>query len=131
MSAPVKTVVKMNDRAVLAIVDKGNVRALVRAGAYVQQTARRNIKFSSWPSRPGHSPHTDRGDLKHAIRYAVDKQQGSLFVGPAKSFFSIVGGVHEFGGTYMRRRYPARPFMRPALERSLPRIASFWTNVVR
>lgn len=127
----VTPIVNLNDRAILALVDRTNTRALIRAGAYIQKTARRNIKFSPFPSRPGHPPHTAYGDLKSAIRYAVDKPTSTLVVGTAKSFFSIVGGVHEFGGTYMDRKYPARPFMGPAFQRALPRVASFWTNVVR
>ena len=64
--------------------------------------------------------------LKSALWYDVDKQAGTAVIGPRFSYVAEVGKLHEFGGTRQKKKgrakYPARPFMKPALEKALPMI---------
>lgn len=83
-------------------------------------------------SSPGKPPHT-RGipgkNLRNAIWYEwANERKESIFIGPRGSHIGDVAAVHEFGGRRegkMRSAtYPARPFMGPALIRTLPQIPS-------
>jgi len=73
------------------------------------------------PSTPGTPPHTQRGRLPAAIRFAAT--ENSAVIGPRKSVIGEAAAAHELGGSYKGQHYPARPFMQPALERAAPRFA--------
>ena len=39
--------------------------------------------------------------------------------------------AHEFGGRYKRQKYPKRPFMGPALEKTNDRLPKLWAGSVK
>jgi phage gpG-like protein len=75
-------------------------------------------------SPPGTPPYTHTGRLKKAILFAYNRATESVVVGPSERITDI-GGLHEKGGRRRGRRYPARPFMRPARQKSIPKLAGF------
>jgi hypothetical protein len=79
-------------------VDRGTIWSLGRAGSYIWGIARKSIKQSKEYSQPGQPPHTRKGLLKRAIRFAVEKEKGTVVVGPVASEFGDIGRLHEFGG---------------------------------
>ena len=117
-------------KKVLAAADKGIFTSLHRAAFVIWKTAKESIVKSSRPAVPGHPPHTKRGRLRSAIRYDVDKQAQVAVIGPRLSVVARSAAAHEFGGKYLGDRFPARPFMGPALEGKRDRIAGQWRNSV-
>ena len=104
-------------------------------------------------SPPGHPPFTHTGFLREDIVYAFDPRHESVLVGPWRSPW--LNALHEFGGSvgmteyegggvsfllrstqraprHTKRvksftaRYPARPFMGPALEKAQPDLTRMW-----
>ncbi len=127
-----------NTRRVRRAVDKAKRRVLIRQGAYLRKVAQHLIHRRPGASRPGNPPHSHVGLLRDQIFYGYDRAAESVVVGP--HVFNAgrdVPGVHEFGGTLPSRRghraarYPARPYMGPALERSEPKLARFWHDSVK
>ena len=110
---------------------RANITSLAHAGASIRLTARRSIRRRKGPSAPGTPPHTRRGLLRNAILYAVEPHRQSVVVGPSIEVVGTSATAHEFGGRYRRRRYPRRPFMGPALERTAPRLPRHWAGSVR
>jgi hypothetical protein len=82
------------------------------------------------PSKPGTPPKSPTGRLKKAVQFAVDRDGQSAVIGPRGDYVRNIGAVHEFGGTHYGDKYPARPFMGPALERSRPKLPRHWAGVV-
>lgn len=79
------------------------------------------------PTAPrGQPPYTHTGALRKSLAYGVSARQGRAWIGPARSKISDVGRVHEHGGRRRRKRYPRRPFMRPAMQKARPQFARFW-----
>lgn len=115
-----------------------SVKALRRGAATVRRKARESIKVSPEASPPGSPPHSRRGLLASAIVFAVSEATstliGAAIGGPAGAaigggigatigpLYDLVGesaATHEFGGERFGQQYPPRPFMGPALDRSL------------
>ena len=82
-------------------------------------------------SPPGTPPFTHTGALKAAILFAYDPSHQSVVVGPSRTRLGNIAHLHEFGGRRKGKTYPARPFMRPALERTKPKLPGFWRNSIR
>lgn len=113
------------------IVSDSMFKNIGHGAASIAQSARRSIRIGRRASEPGKPPRTRRQRrLKQAIQYAGDKSQKTYVVGVKKSMFGVVGGVHEHGETYKGVKYPARPFMRPALEMNLHRIGGAFTGSI-
>ena len=109
---------------------RGTRLALRLAAAYVRRAAANEIKVDAKPAFPGRPPHSRRGALKGAIRYA-EEVKGMLFVvGPTALEMGDVSFVHEFGGERFGRRYPARPFMGPIVARCAPYVAARFNAVM-
>jgi len=66
------------------------------------------------PSTPPDPPNVQRGNLRASIVYALTRVATAI-VGPTR--MAWYGKVHEKGGEFGGRNYPARPFMLPALHR--------------
>jgi len=120
---------------------KNAVYSLKGAAYTLSQFAKASIvrtKKGRWgASRPGSPPHTRGGakGLAASIWYDVDKDKLSATIGPRFSKVAAVGQVHEFGGKRQGKRgkakYPKRPFMAPALMKTLPMIpAKFRSGLV-
>jgi len=140
--------IKLNMDKVVKAANKGVIKRLSGIGAYVRSVARRSIRRVKRSSAAGSPPHSPSGKLKNAIRFG--KYMGRVIIGPTKTEIGLIGKTHEYGGiepekkarekmrrnrktgqlygtgqmtiAKPRRRYPARPFMRPALKVALPRI---------
>lgn len=106
----------MQTARVLKAVDTGLPSALKRAGGSVRLIARRSIR-SGRRSTPGQPPKTSTRRLRNAIAYELVDGGTACVVGPAHPGTpgGEYAGAHERGGAHLRRRYPARPFMHPAL----------------
>jgi len=123
-------------KAVRDAVDRAQRRVLVRAGQYVRRVAQHSIHRRYGASRPGHPPHSHSGLLRDQIFYGYDRAAGSVFIGPRlfRAARDVPGLLEEGGVSVWRRRparYPPRPFMGPALERSEAKIADLWKDSVR
>ena len=110
---------------------QGSIKSLGHAGAAIRLTPVRSIKKSKGPASPGQPPHTHTRRLPRAIKYAVEKNRQTVVIGPAVESFGKAGRAHEHGGRYRRERYPKRPFMGPALEKTKSRLPKFWAGSVR
>ena len=110
---------------------RAQIENLGHAGAAIRLVARHSIRRSPRASAPGKAPHTRRGQLKRAILYAVEKARQSVVIGPVYPLIGLSATAHEFGGRYRRARYPRRPFMGPALEKTRDRLPRFWAGSVR
>lgn len=114
-------------------VKEATYRNLGHWAASVRKLARQSMRPSRRPSRRGRPPHTrgKRRNLPNAILYAVEPDGSRAVVGPAYSRIKTVGKAHEKGGWFRGRKYPKRPFMGPALMKSLPRVPLFWRDSIR
>lgn len=107
-----------------------------RQAQYVRRVAMNSIKRakSGAVSRPGGPPVSHTGALKNWIRYGWDPVTGTAVVGPVRLKHFQAPRALEYGGTskWIRKtaafwrsgyqRVRARPFMRPALAKSIPRM---------
>jgi len=107
------------------------IETLGHAGGYIRKVAQHSIRRSPKPSAPGTPPHTRRGQIRRAIRYAVEKDKQSVVIGPDVDVVGTSGMAHEFGGKYKRQRYPKRPYMGPALKETEPQLPDMWKDSVR
>lgn len=115
--------------AVRTAADRAAFRNLGHAAASISRDAKSTIEKSADASQPGKPPHSRRGKLKRAIRFAYDKT--SAVIGPMFSSVGTSGEAHEFGRNYKGQKFPERPFMGPALERAKPRFARSFQGAVR
>jgi len=127
----VKVKTKFDGGKVMRAVKKGNITSLGHAGAAIRLQARHSIRKGAKASPPGTAPHTRKGRLRSAIKYAVEKARQSVVIGPDVEVAGTSGKAHEFGGQYKRERYPRRAFMGPALQRVQNRLPAFWAGSVK
>jgi hypothetical protein len=121
---------------VLAEAEKAQFYALTRTAFRVFEHSRDSIEPIEGPSAPGTPPHTHTegivksrrskrfglkrlGVLPRSIKYNVDRKEMVAVVGPTLFDAGLAGFIHEFGGEYKGGTFPARPFMRPAMDESL------------
>ena len=123
--------IEFDERRIFALVERADLTALRRAGAYIRKAARNKVATSTKSSAPGTPPNTRRGLLKNSLLFGVEKQRSAVLIGPAASIIGLAMTPHEFGGVYRGRRYPRRPLMVPTLERTAPKLAKFWANTVK
>lgn len=129
--ADAKVRVDFDPEAVKQAVQKGSVKSLRQAGAYVRKSARNAVSRSKHSSAPGTPPHTRRGLLKRSILFGVEKERQSVVIGPAYQFIGISMTAHEFGGMYRHRKYPKRPLMGPTLLKTATQISKLWADSVK
>lgn len=122
---------------VMTAAERGKLKALSKFGAFVRRRAQTSMRRRKrGVSAPGTPPFAKKGLLKKLLFFAYDPASDSVLVGPAAINKSPVPNTHEFGGLLGRRRtrkdgtrsqktvrYPARPFMKPALDAELPKFA--------
>lgn len=109
----------------------GSIKSLGHAGAAIRLVARRSIKKSPTASPPGAPPHTRRGRIRNAIKYAVSANKQSVVIGPDVEVAGTSAKAHEFGGRYKQEQYDKRPFMGPALEKTKARLPAMWAGSVK
>lgn len=107
-------------------------QAMKRASAYLMGIARRTIRRSKKPSKPGKPPHTRKGQLKRAVLFAVEGRGNNLrgLIGPSFSGVGRIMIAHEYGVRFQGRDYPERALMVPALEKSQDKLPSFWRGSI-
>lgn len=126
-TATVKTIDRT--KAVKDAADKAAFRNFGHAAASLRKDVVSSFQTSPDPSPPGTPPHTrKRKQLPRAMRFDVTKE--SAVIGPRASIAGQVGTAHEFGGDYKSQTFPERPFMKPALERAIPRFAGAWKGSI-
>lgn len=122
---------KFNPEKVKKPAKQAAFKNLGHAGAAIRMTARRSIRKSKNASPRDTPPNTRRGQLKRAIRYAVDKDAESVIIGPEYTIVGQSGKAHEFGGEYKKQNYPKRAFMGPALEKNERKLPKLWESSIR
>jgi hypothetical protein len=124
-----KVTIQNDTNRVLRKYETAAFRTFNQAAFAIRRSAVESIEKAEGPSDPGSPPHThNRMFLRRAIRYEANKE--GAVIGPRYSAVGISGEPHEFGGKYKGDVYPARPFMRPALEANLSRFASSWSGSI-
>lgn len=127
---------RLRDKQLGIFVSTRTFNSLFHAAMAIRKSAIASIRVSPNPSSPGLPPHTRKprgkrrgtGRLKSSIRFEVNKKEGYALIGPISSVLGDIARAHEFGGRYKKGNYPARPFMRPALERNLHRFAGSYAG---
>ncbi|MGE4340606.1 MAG: hypothetical protein AB7E55_32350 [Pigmentiphaga sp.] len=122
---------KSETKKVIKKAKRANIENLGHAGGVIRLTAVRSIRKRKGPAPPGQPPHTHTRRLPRAIKYAVEKKRQVIVIGPDVESFGTAGKAHEHGGRYRHERYPKRPFMGPALEKTKDRLPKFWAGSVR
>lgn len=127
ITATVKTENRMH--RVKQAAEKDAFRNFGHAAASIRKEAASSIESSPEPSPAGSPPHTRRRNfLRRAIRYAYDKE--GAVIGTMASVIGTAGEAHEKGIRYKGTEFPERPFMFPALEKSIPRFAGNWRGSI-
>lgn len=132
---------------VINAVDRASRSVLSKFGAFVRTAAKSSIRPRKKSSKPGHPPTSHSGLLKKFIFFGYSQQQTSVVIGPAKLNQKIGNApeVLEYGGkstifawdskakvkTKQTVRIAARPYMRPAFAKNLPKLPALWRNSVR
>lgn len=126
-----KATTRFDGKKVRDAARKGSITSLGHAGAAIRLQARHSIRKGKKPSPAGTPPHTRKGRLRNAIKYAVTEGKQSVVIGPDYAVAADSGVAHEFGGRFRRERYDKRPFMGPALENVKDRLPSMWAGSVK
>jgi len=117
--------------AVLKRARESTFKNLGYIGGVTRKIAQNSIKIDPKPSAPGTPPHSRKGLLKKAILYVVDKDKQSVIIGPTANVVGPAAEPHEHGGEFRGQVYAPRPFMGPALTKTLTKIDSMWKNSIR
>lgn len=126
-----KAQTKFDPRKLKAAAKRGNITSLGHAGAAIRLAARHSIKKAKGPSASGTPPHTRKGRVRNAIKYAVTAGKQSVVIGPDHAVAADSGSAHEFGGRYRQENYDKRPFMGPALQKVKDRLPPMWAGSVK
>lgn len=110
---------------------RANIESLGHAGGAIRLAAVRSIRKRKGPAPAEQPPHTHTRRLPRAIKYAVEKKRQVVVIGPDVESFGTAGKAHEHGGKFRGERYPKRPFMGPALEKTKDRLPKFWAGSVK
>ena len=127
--------------------DRKRRKALMKSGAFVRRTAQFSMKSRKRKSsQPGQPPHKrNRKLLSKLLFFSYDERTDSVVIGPIIFDQSTTEGLPklmEKGGTVThvtvykngrqkveQAKYPARPFMMPALLANRGKIAEFMGKV--
>lgn len=105
--------------SVLDAMDESTRRGMMRTGGYLRKVARNSMKSARGPAAPGNPPNVHEGQLKNLLFFAYDAAKKTLVVGPVGLGNSDVPKVLEYSG----RGIEKRPFMKPAQDASVDRLA--------
>jgi hypothetical protein len=134
--------VQFNAKPVLSAKDRGTMRALKKAGAFVRSDARRSMRKRGKPAPPGKPPRVVKGQLKQFLFFVVDRAE-SVTIGPIKLREGGAPALLEYGGAKnVRRRlrgrresvrvdYEPHPYMNPALEQVAPKVPDLFKNAFK
>ena len=134
-----------NPAKVQPAADRAKRSVLSKFGAFVRRTAKSSIRKRKKTAAPGRPPTNRTGLLKKFIFFGYNPLTESVVIGPAK-LNSKKGDVPEsleFGGKTtvvtgrkLKRKkrkvsIEARPFMKPAEEKELPKLPDMWKNSIK
>lgn len=93
----------------------------------------REVRRNNRPrSAPGKPPFTGNGRLmRRSILFEVAPEGDDVIIGTTAATFDQIGKRHEFGGTFEGKKFPKRPFMRPALDEVKSRLPRMWARSVK
>lgn len=142
--------------AVMRSMDRKTRYVLASFGGLVRTTSRRSIRRrKSDSSQPGSPPFSKTGLLRDHIYFAAEPSRRNVVIGPAKlNKPGDVPALLETGGSVTRRvfaiekggktelrssrkappkrvAYEPRPYMKPAMDKSLPKLDGLWQQSVR
>ncbi len=134
-----------DSRKVLSSTDKTKRRILSKFGAYVRRTARSSIRKRKKVSPPGKPPTNRTGFLKRFIYFGYDTAHQSVVIGPvrlnskvgdAPQALELGGKSTVVSGLKKKRKkktisIAARPFIRPAMEKELPKLPQMWRGSIK
>jgi hypothetical protein len=142
-----------SSRKVVDAVQKAELRVVQRQSYAVFQEAKTILKSGgnkNVTSKPGEPPRGHVGLLKKEMRYAVDTSTRVGTIGPQKvDKPGQAPGTLEHGGDAeipvmkwnrgkpvrtgrtRKVRIAARPFMRPSLKKSEPKLSAIWRGAVK
>lgn len=130
-----------SEQAFNALWEEVKEKVLTAYGAIVMRQARGSIKPSKRSSQPGSPPHSHMRALEHSIRFAYDRDTGSMVAGPIllSGKPGTAPAALERGGHTQAVRYRSiqtitiepRPFMGPALVATESRLPSLWENSLK
>ena len=126
-----KAKTKFDGKKVMNAAKRPNITNLGHAGAAIRLVARHSIRKAAGPSAPGTPPHTRKGGIRNAIKYALTPGKQSVVIGPDYAVAADSGVAHEFGGRFRNENYDRRPFMGPALEKVKDRLPPMWAGSVK
>ncbi len=111
---------EMFSREIINKMKSSTANSLGHAGAIVRKEAVGGFKQAgpNENSKPYEPPLSQTGNLRRSIRFKVTDDQVDIF--PGRRY----GHILEAGAGNMA----PRPFMKPALDRSLDRIPVLWTQ---
>lgn len=122
---------QINTTPVKRKVEATEIRTLSHAGGYIRKVAQHSIKRSPVASPVGTPVHTRKGQIRRAIHYGTRRSPyTSVFVGPTFAGVGPSGRPHEHGGAFRGQTYKRRPYMTPALQKTLPRLAAFFRHSI-
>jgi hypothetical protein len=125
---------------IMKSVDAATRKNLSKWGAFVRKDARGSLRRRKKISRPGQPPSVHykgsggADDGLKAIFFSYDEAQKSVVAGPVRfnrKSTPTVPELMEHGGTSKTGRYPKRPFMAPAAERTNQSLEKLWKNSIR
>lgn len=115
------TKISFNASKIIKKMAEQTAKNLGHAGNIVRKEAQQLIKPASEPSKPGQPPRSVSGKLRSSIRYdVVDDFMVTIFP------WRYYGNILEGGAKHIE----PRPFMEPALNRSMPRIPIIWKGTL-
>lgn len=135
-------------------IEKSRYRPMYRVAGMIRVTARRSMRKRKRASAAGTPPSRHVGEPNlQTIWFAWDPSIDGIVAGPLgfNHHEGAVPGVHEHGGELLlndwavtgtgatkrlvrkkrRARYPARPFMQPALEAVARKYPDLWHDAIK
>ena len=122
--------IKFDPSKLLKAVSKAERQYLFRAGGLLKAISERSIKRRKKKSDPDTPPSSQKGVLKKSIWFDVDMTALNVVIGPTFTDMHEIGYLHEFGGTRNGAVYPARPYMGPAFDATVPQLPGIWKDLI-
>lgn len=126
--------------AVARSLDRAQLRALSKFGAFVRQRAKSSIRKSKKSAEPGQPPKSHEGSLKRLIFFSYDRDRKSVVIGPTAFRKGEAPRLLEHGGQTVRTskkkgsrtlNYAGNPFMVPAAKAELPKFREMLRNAIQ
>lgn len=114
-------------KTVLSAVDVGTRKVLSKFGAFVARRSQTSLRRKKGTSAPGTVPYSHTDKLRDGILFSFDPATRSVVIGPIVFGAGTAPRLLERGGVGTvnghRAVYPRRPFMRPAFDAELGKVA--------